>query len=226
MVKKSRGTQRREDSLSREGIVDAAIEILDGSGEDGLTFRALSERLATGPGALYWHIADKSDLLTAACDAIVARALEAPVAAATPQATISAIAGGLFDAIDAHPWVGSTLTRVAGGATMVRIVERVGQQVAALRVPHEKQWATVSALLHFIVGVAGQNAANAQVARAQGADRSEFLEDMATTWSQLDANDYPFARSVAAQMRAHDDRADFLAGVELILRGIAAPRGR
>ena len=92
--------------------------------------------------------------------------------------------------------------------------------------PHDKQWATVSALLHFIVGVAGQNAANAQVARAQGADRSEFLEDMATTWSQLDANDYPFARSVAAQMRTHDDRADFLAGVELILRGIAAPRGR
>ena len=226
MVKKSRGTQRREDSLSREGIVDAAIEILDSSGEAGLTFRALSERLATGPGALYWHIADKSDLLTAACDAIVARAMEAPMTAATPQATIRAIAVGLFDAIDVHPWVGSTLTRVAGGAPMVRIVERVGQQVDALGVPHEKQWATVSALLHFIVGVAGQNAANAQVARAQGADRSEFLEAMATTWSQLDANDYPFARSVAAQMRAHDDRADFLAGVELILQGIAAKRAR
>src|ERR1700733_396438 len=100
MAKKARSVQRREESLSRESIIEASIELLDSSGEGGLTFRTLSERLATGPGALYWHIADKSDLLTAACDAIVARAMEAPVTAATPQATIRAIAVGLFDAID------------------------------------------------------------------------------------------------------------------------------
>jgi len=226
MIKKARGTQRREESLSRDRIVEAAIEILDSSGEDGLTFRALSERLATGPGALYWHIADKSDLLTAACDAIVARAMEAPVAAPTPQATIGALALGLFDAIDAHPWVGSALTRAPGRLPIVRIIERVGQQVCALGVPNEEQWATVSALLHYIVGVAGQNAANAQVARTQGADRSELLDSMATVWSQLDPDEYPFARRVAAQMRAHDDRVDFLVGVDLILRGIESPRER
>ncbi len=41
----------------------------------GLRSRALSERLATGPGAIYWHVANKSDLLTAACDAIIARTM-------------------------------------------------------------------------------------------------------------------------------------------------------
>ena len=33
-----------------ERIVEAAIEILDTAGEGALTFRALTERLATGPG--------------------------------------------------------------------------------------------------------------------------------------------------------------------------------
>jgi AcrR family transcriptional regulator len=226
MVHKARSSQRREESLSRDRIIEASIELLDSNGEGGLTFRTLSERLATGPGAIYWHIANKSDLLTAACDAIVARTMNLPLAGATPEATIRALALGLFDAIDAHPWVGSALTRAPGQLPMVRILERIGQQVRALGVPGDKQWAIVSALLSYILGVSGQNAANAQFARTRGLDRSDFLETVSTVWSQLDPDEYPFTRSVAGQLRAHDDRMDFLAGIDLILRGIDSPRRR
>jgi AcrR family transcriptional regulator len=225
MAKKAR-SQRREESLSRESIVDAAIELLDISGEAGLTFRALSERLATGPGAIYWHIANKSDLLTAACDAIVARTMEPNVARATPKATIRAVALGVFEMIDAHPWVGSALTRALGQLPMVRIFEPIGQQVRALGVPKKEQWAVVSALLNYILGVAGRNAANGQLARTQGIDRSDFLETTSALWSQLDPKEYPFARSIVRDLRAHDDRADFLAGIDLLLRGIGSPRRR
>jgi len=226
MVKKTRSRPRREESLSRDRIIEASIELLDSSGEDGLTFRALSEQLATGPGAIYWHIANKSDLLTAACDAIVAGTLEEHVVGATPAATIRALALGMFDAIDAHPWVGSALAHAPGELPVLRIFECIGQQVRALGVPEEKQWATVSALLSYILGVGGQNAANGQLARTRGLDRSGFLEALSTVWSQLDPDEYPFARSVAGQLPAHDDRADFLAGIDLILKGIESPRRR
>lgn len=222
MVKKARSSKRREQSLSRDRIIEASIELLDSRGEGGLTFRALSERLATGPGAIYWHIADKSDLLTAASAHIVARTMEGCVDGATPEATIRTLALGMFDAIDAHPWVGSALTRTPGQLPTVRILERLGQQICALGVPTEEQWATVSALLSYILGVGGQNAANAQFAQAQSLDRSHFLDEVATAWSQLDPREYPFARSVAGQLRAHDDRMDFLAGIDLILRGIGS----
>ena len=224
MVKKAGSSQRREESLSRESIIEAAIAILDSSGEDGLTFRTLSERLATGPGAIYWHIPNKSELLTAACDAIIARTMNAPLVGATPEATIRALALCMFDAIDAHPWVGSALTRAPGQLPMVRILERIGQQVRALGVPDDEQWATMGALLNYILGVAGQNAANGQLARTRGVDRSDFLEAVATAWSQLDPDEYPFSRSVAAQLRTHDDRLDFLAGIDLILGGIRGLR--
>ena len=226
MVKKAHGPRRREQSLSRDGIIEASIAILDSNGEDGLTFRILSERLATGPGALYWHIANKSELVTAACDAIVAATMNATLVGATPEATIRDLALAMFDAIDAHPWIGSALTRAPGELPIVRVLERIGQQVRALGVPDKEQWATVGALLNYILGVAGQNAANGQLGRTMGVDRSDFLEAVSNAWSQLDPDQYPFTRSVAGQLRAHDDRVDFLAGIDLILNGIKSPRHR
>ncbi|MDR6641613.1 MULTISPECIES: TetR/AcrR family transcriptional regulator [Luteibacter] len=225
MVKKAAPAPRREDSLSRDRIVDVAIELLDAEGESGLTFRALAGRLATGPGAIYWHVANKGELLTAACDAIVGRTMTIAVAGESPETDIRALALGLFDAIDAHPWVGSALTRAPGQLPAVRILEGLGQALCALDVPAERQWPTVSALLSYILGVAGQNAANAHVGRTLGTDRLAFLSSVAATWSELDEEAFPFVRSMAGPLREHDDRADFLAGIDLILGGVRGRRG-
>jgi hypothetical protein len=107
---------------------------------------------------------------------------------------------------------------------MVRILERIGRQVSALGVPDEEQWATVGALLNYILGVGAQNAANGQLGRTRGIDRSDFLDAVASSWSQLDPDAYAFTRSMAAHLRGHDDRRDFLAGIDLILSGIEASR--
>lgn len=139
---------------------------------------------------------------------------------ATPEATIRALALGMFDAIDVHPWVGSALTQAPGQSPMVRILERIGQQVRALGVPDEEQLATTSALLNYILGGGRQNAANTQLARTRGLDRSDFLETVATEWSQLDPHEYPYTRSIAGHLHVRDDRLDFLAGIALILIGI------
>jgi len=226
MVKRAQSGQRREESLSRDRIIEASIALLDSSGEDGLTFRALSKRLVTGPGAIYWHIANKSELLTAACDAVVARTINTAAVGPTPEAAIRALALGMFDAIDTHPWVGAALAHIPGQLPMVRVLERIGQQVRALGVREDELWVTVGALLNYMLGVGSQNAANGQFGRTRGVDRSDFLETVATAWSQLDPDEYPFTRSIAANLRAHDDRMDFLAGIDLILSGIKSSRRR
>ncbi|WP_219214402.1 TetR/AcrR family transcriptional regulator [Variovorax boronicumulans] len=226
MAPKKTSTPRREESLSRDRIIEAAIELLDSSGEGGLTFRSLSERLATGPGALYWHVANKDDLLNAACDAIVARTLAGCTVGETPGDSIRHLALAMFDAIDLHPWVGSALAAALGQLPMVRILERIGQQVRALGVPEAAQWATVSVLLNYILGVGSQNAANGQFARTRGVDRDEFLAATSARWLALDPDDFAFTRSFAARLATHDDRADYLAGIDVILDGIASAHGR
>lgn len=298
MATRTRRSQRRTEALSRERIVEAAVELLDAAGESGLTFRALTERLATGPGAIYWHVANKEELLGAATDAVVAAAVavgpgaatttatatvttapatpatpDAPDAPATPpagttdsaaeaaraaraaQAVGSAaevpqsppeepgtpgsaqdgvrlVALGLFDAIVRHPWLATQLatqlSRSPWGTVTPRIFESIGRRVSALDVP-ESSWFTVtSALVHYILGAAGQNAVNNASARtlAPGVDRAEFLDTVSTAWEELDPNEYPFTRAVAEQIRGHDDREQFLAGVDLVLAGITATHHR
>lgn len=49
--------------LNRSAIVDAAFEVLDEAGIDGLTVRALASRLGVKAPALYWHVDSKQVLL-------------------------------------------------------------------------------------------------------------------------------------------------------------------
>ena len=220
---RTRGAQRRTDALSRERIVEAAVELLDAAGEGGLTFRVLTERFATGPGAIYWHVANKGELLAAATDAVVAAALAVEPRGSAPQDRIRALALGLFDAIDEHPWVAAQLSDSSWQVTAPRILESIGRQVGALGVP-ETSWFTVtSVLMQYILGAAAQNAANAAQARGGGdVDGGEFLDAVSRAWAALDPADYPFTRAVADQMREHDDRAEFLAGITLVLAGVPA----
>lgn len=224
MTKNTRRTQRGEPSLSRARIVETAIALLDATGEAGLTFRALADALATGAGAIYFHVTDKGDLLQAACDVIVAQAMAASTAAGTPQQRLRGIGLALFDALDAHPWAGAELARMPGTLPTVRIIDGIGRQVQALAVPDELLWRATSSLFSYIVGTAVQNAANAQIGRARGLDRQVFLDRLAAEWAQLDSEKFPFVRAMAGSFRLHDDRADFLAGIDLILDGMDAQR--
>src|SRR5690349_9738727 len=135
MVTRTQRGKRRTDALSKEKIVEAAIEILDTEGEKALTFRALTARLATGFGAIYWHVADKDELLAATTNDVIARVMTEVVSGTRPQDAIRVIALGMFDAIDAHPWVGAQLSRAPWQSAMLEIFEGVGGQLQALDVP-------------------------------------------------------------------------------------------
>ena len=222
MAIKAQRTDRRADALSKQRIVEAAIEILDAGGEGALTFRALATRLATGSGAIYWHVANKSELLAAAADDVIARVVTDAVGDADPREAIRTLALGVFDAIDAHPWVGAQLSRERPWeSAMLQILERVGQRLQALGVPEYAQFDSVSALVSYVFGAAGQNAANARLL-TPGTDRSAILASVAARWTELDRAKFPFIRQVATQMREHDDREQFLVGIDLILAGIEA----
>ncbi|HEY4302886.1 MAG TPA: TetR family transcriptional regulator [Gemmatimonadaceae bacterium] len=219
MPRKAARAERRTDALSRERIIDAAIEILDAQGETALTFRALATHLSTGSGAIYWHLADKNELLAAAADSVVVTAITSVSNRAQPKNAIRNIALALFDAIDERPWVGAQLAREPWRPAMRDIVEAIGQQLQALGVARRALFNTASALVDYIVGAAGQNAAHARLL-PPGTDRAAFLANVADEWTSVDPAKYPFVHQMAAQMRDHDDRKQFMAGIDLMIAGI------
>ncbi|KAB8189064.1 TetR family transcriptional regulator [Nonomuraea phyllanthi] len=227
MATRTRQSQRRRQVLTRERIVETAVELLDTVGKDALTVRALTGRLATGSGAIYWHIGNMDELLEAATDAVVADALATrptrPAGAGSPQDEIRAVALGLFDAVTEHPWLAAQLaaqlTRNPWGPVTLRIFENIGRPVRTLGVPQGVWFTTTSTLVHYILGATAQTSQSTGVPSSE-AERAEFLGTASRAWQDLDPDDYPFMRAIADQMREHDDREQFLTGIDLILTGI------
>jgi len=58
-------------AVTRQQLVDAAIEVLDESGLAGLTLRQVAARLGVQAPALYWHVRNKRELLDLMAEAII-----------------------------------------------------------------------------------------------------------------------------------------------------------
>jgi AcrR family transcriptional regulator len=60
-------------ALSRARVVAAALDLVQEEGVDGLSMRALADRLAVKAASLYWHVRDRGELLELLADAILTR---------------------------------------------------------------------------------------------------------------------------------------------------------
>jgi AcrR family transcriptional regulator len=84
--------------LHRHDVVAKATALLDDFGIADLTMRRLARELSVTPGALYWHFADKQELLGAVADRLLepatATAVDAPW-----DGRILAICSALRDAL-------------------------------------------------------------------------------------------------------------------------------
>ena len=70
-------------ALSREKILDTAFDVLRQFGLADLSMRRLATELGVAPGALYYHVKNKQELLASLASRMLAT-VEHPQAAATP----------------------------------------------------------------------------------------------------------------------------------------------
>jgi len=225
-----RRPQRRNQVLSRDQIVEVAVDILDTGGESALTLRAVTERLATGSGGIYYRVGTRDELLDAATEAVITAVLMSHVGGKsdTPSDAITGVALALFDAIADHRWLATRLTiqivRHPLGQVTVSIFEAIGRHIQALGVPQTSWFDATSTVVHYILGAVSQHARVGGGATEGGPDRQEFLDVTAAAWRELPPERYPFMHSIVDQMRTHQDRQQFRAGVTIILTGL--PRTR
>ena len=95
---------RRAMALHREDVIRAAVGLLDEVGLDRLTTRALTTRLGVQPGALYWHVRSKAELLSAIADEIMREVFTD----ASDSDSDSGPDSGSGPAPDAADWAGQT----------------------------------------------------------------------------------------------------------------------
>jgi TetR/AcrR family tetracycline transcriptional repressor len=98
--------------LTRERLVVAALELIDEEGLEGLSMRALADRLQVRAASLYWHVRDRHELLELLADAILDSAGR-PRSRAGWRETAVAIAAALQRRVSEHRDAGRILLEVA-----------------------------------------------------------------------------------------------------------------
>jgi AcrR family transcriptional regulator len=201
----------RPPRLSREQIVEAALDLVDRAGIQGLTMRALARELHVDPMAVYRHVRDKDDLLGAMCDRLLValdpididRSWEPQLRRLAEQVRERFIARpALLPALAAAP---VTPTSLLVAADAVGLLVRAGASARDAA-------AGVNAIFSYVLGHAV-----AEAAVPAPSDR-ETLRDAAL--AHLGTDGPPPHLDAAIDLM--NDPADFHAGLDLVLTGLRA----
>ncbi len=176
--------------LHKHDLVDAATTILDNFGIADLTMRRLARELSVSPGALYWHFANKQELLGAVADRILQPALRTPETAGGWRERVGADCRRLRDALLSHT-DGAELVSAsfAAGqsAAMTQMVQRLAEAAAESGVDSAHAELAARTVVYYVLGFTVDeqsrlqwDAAGAELPESQSAltedagDRFEF----------------------------------------------------
>ncbi len=143
----ARNSDRRHD---RDSVTATALRLLDDVGLPDLSMRRLASELGVQPSALYWHFANKQELLGAVAERILARIPVVDPADAATDSDILAAARSIRDALLAYrDGAEVVLSSYALGFGVARAQEHLCMVLSA-----RAQDAAVAAttLLQFIIG--------------------------------------------------------------------------
>ncbi len=93
------------DTLTRQQIVDAAIDLLDSEGLEGLSMRSLGQRLDSAATAVYWHVGSKANLIALAGDQLWGEIALPDLPATDWRTAARQLATDLHTLLTRHPWL-------------------------------------------------------------------------------------------------------------------------
>ena len=216
------------DTLTREQIVKAAVDLLDAEGLEGLNMRALGRRLGSAATAVYWHVGSKENLIRLAGDQAWNEVARPDPTADGWRTAATEMATGLYAMLIRHPWLlqafGSFLMFGPGKARHddhnLAIYEAAGFTGA------QADQAS-STVFTFVLGNAMGAAAAASLTRKlsrEGGDAGQLMADAMAQAREIGAQ-FPrlqarLGHASADYGAAPDDSFEF--GLHAILDGLAA----
>jgi AcrR family transcriptional regulator len=120
MPKPASGTPRKRVPLNRDRVLSAAVAIADSAGIGSLTMRSLAQELGVKPMALYYHVANKEEILDGIVD-LVFREIALPAANGDWRSEIVRRANSARQVLRRHPWaIGLMESRKTPGPATLR----------------------------------------------------------------------------------------------------------
>lgn len=218
---RSEGQSRRR--LSRERVLDTAIDRADQAGLDALTMRSLADELGVAPMALYNHVANKDDLIDAMVDVVFAE-IGVPSGGGDWKTAMRGRSIAVRDALLRHRWaIGLMESRRRPGPANLRHHDAVLGRLRAAGFSVEMAAHAYSLLDSYIYGFA-------LTKMTLPFETSEEVADVAKGMLQpFPVNEYPNLVEFItdhAMKPGYDYGDEFEYGLDVILDGIEGVRER
>lgn len=213
--------------LSKERVLDAAVELADEGGIETLTMRRLAEKLGVEAMSLYYHVANKEAILDGVVDAIVEE-IEAAVGGFGVPSELhdwkTAVKGRILTArrvMLLHPWAPAVIeTRTNMSMPVVRYFEGL---LGLLR-----EGGFSYDLAHHALHALGARALGFSQELFEPDDPDQDDAEAAAMFEQM-ADQFPYLIAMLGEV-AHDDpdstlgwcddQVEFEFGLDLILDGL------
>jgi AcrR family transcriptional regulator len=122
----SRRERPAKPALSRQGIVDAAVSIMQAEGLDKVTMRSVAAALDTGPASLYVYVRDVEDLHAQILDAQLASVVAARPRKGTWQDQLKALLASYQQVLLRHAGIARmALSTQPSGPNYLALVDRL-----------------------------------------------------------------------------------------------------
>jgi TetR/AcrR family tetracycline transcriptional repressor len=204
-------------AVTRDDVIQTAIQLLQEVGLEGLTLRRLATELGISAPTLYWHVRDKRELLDLMGEAMIHdhRAKQPPM----PEGlswweTIAEGARRQYEAILAYRDGARVMAGNRPTDASLPMIERYMTLWVSAGFPPEEALASILAMGDFIAGSALEFQAEAERRRSQQPDQVDGI------WKKMEA--YPVMRAAAQGLAAkHGNRkTNFEHGLGLFLAGL------
>ncbi|BCQ26325.1 TetR/AcrR family transcriptional regulator C-terminal domain-containing protein [Caballeronia sp. NK8] len=195
--KKRRGRSARDQGLSRERVVEAALALIDAKGYTSFSLRDVARELGVYPTAIYWYVASRDELLVE----VITRALGDLVPPTLPPGRWREWLKELFhryrSAVARHPNVAPLLgSQIISNASMNPVmVEAVLQTLLSAGFKSEELIHVYNTVITAMVGFVTLEFAS------HGADeRDEWESRLRTRFEELERDAFPLLTANMTRM--------------------------
>lgn len=207
--------------LTRDAIVDAALRVLERDGVHGLSMRRVAEELGTGAASLYWHVANKDQLVELIVDRVAG---EISVPGPDPEHWRQQVVEWMVSAREVmkrHPGVGAlTMGRIPIGPNTVLWVEWFLAVLRGAGVP-DRIAAYAGDLGGLYLGAhALEDAIGPQSPTGEDLSAEEVVGLIRGYFESLPPERFPNIHETLDELFMGDADDRFRLGLEIILRGL------
>jgi AcrR family transcriptional regulator len=227
----TRPPRKERSTLTREQIVSEAVRLLDSEGIDALSMRKLAARLEAGATSIYWHVANRDELIELIIDEVYGE-LEVPDPDGTPdwRPAVRRVAHDMRSGIVRHPWIVSVLDHLAAvhmGPNALRLSERLIGLFQGAGFELREAERALTTLSSYVIGSAMAEAAFRNWLARHGQSEQDWLVESQRQWQAQQATEnHPRLGELVAGYEGADVQKnmdeDFEYGLDCVLDGLQA----